>query len=105
MPRLSTTFLIASAGFASLMISAETASAKIVCNGAFQIVQGQQISTPYCEDNYLAAVAREYGIHVSASAVRWNPSVKERVCYTIGHDIRVSSICAGYRKPFFQRRF
>lgn len=106
MPRLSTTFILASAGFLALTVGAETANARIVCKGAFQIVQGQPIATPYCEDNNLAAVAREYGIQVSASSVRRSPSVKQRICADIGYDNRVSSACAGYREnPFLRRRF
>lgn len=71
-------------------------SAKIVCRGAFQIVDGQPIATPYCEDSNVAQVAREYGIHVSAREVRSNPGTKARICRFIGQDNRVRSACAGY---------
>ena len=98
-----TAFVLAGA---ALLIAAagERAEARIVCDGAYQIVQGSPVATPYCEDNYLAAVARSYGMKVSAAAVRSNPSTKAQVCYTIGHDIRVTDICASYRRDG-RRRF
>ncbi len=104
---------VASRAFFSAVLSAvavvavgtETGSAKIVCQGAFQIVDGQPIATPYCEDNNVAAVAREYGIHVSAREVRSNPGTKARVCRFIGHDNRVRSACAGYRDSVPRRWF
>ena len=77
-------------------LGAGMADAKIVCRGQFQIVDGQAIATPYCEDSNVAAVAREYGIVVSASEVRRNPGTKARICRFIGHDNRVRSACAGY---------
>ena len=97
--------LLASFGLTALMLGAGTASARIVCDGAYQIVSGQPIATPYCEDAYLAEVAGEYGMRVTASAVRSSPSLKERVCRVIGHDNRVQSACAAYREPFLNRRF
>ncbi len=73
------------------------ATAKIRCNGPYQVVQGNQIATPYCGDNYLAQVARGYGSSVSARAIRQSPSKKEEICNWIGHDPRVQDICAGFR--------
>ena len=95
-------FLLAGA---ALALGAGSASAKIICNGPYQIVSGQPIATPYCEDAYLAEVAREYGMRVTASAVRSSPSIKERICRIIGHDNRVQSACTAYREPFLHRRF
>ncbi len=77
--------------------AAAPASAKIRCDGRYQIVHGQgPISTPYCEDNYLAYVARGYGMHVSGRAVRRNPHVKEQACRVAGYDDRVRDICADW---------
>ncbi|MCL4767801.1 MAG: hypothetical protein KJZ80_16360 [Hyphomicrobiaceae bacterium] len=97
--------LFAGFGVAALVLGGPTASARIACDGAYQIVNGQPVATPYCEDGYLAEVAREYGMRVSAAAVRSSPSVKERVCRLIGHDNRAQSACAAYREPFLRRRF
>lgn len=74
------------------------AQARIKCSDEFQVVRGQgHISTPYCQDEYLARVARGYGIRVSGSAIRRSVSRKEEVCRAIGHDGRVSNICQPYR--------
>lgn len=75
---------------------ANPASAAIRCNDDYQVVQGNEISTPYCGDNYLANVARKYGIRVSNAEIRNNPNRKGEVCRMIGHDIRVKDACAGY---------
>jgi hypothetical protein len=66
----------------------------IECDEDFQIVNGQPISTPYCRDGYLAAVAREHGFRTSAGEMRNNPSRKEEICRFIGSDIRVQTACA-----------
>lgn len=84
----------------------DIAEAQIRCDGRFQIIQGARHSTPYCEDNYLAAVAREYGMRVDPRAVRNEPSVKAEVCRFVGRDGRVRDICAGYldngrNRPWF----
>lgn len=85
---------------AALSISAvEQAEARIKCNGAYQVVRGQgEIATPYCEDEYLARVARGYGVRISGSAIRRSPARKEEVCRHIGHDGRISEICQQYRR-------
>ena len=90
--------LMAGIGLAFLMASTLSAQAKIKCEGHFQIVKGQgKISTPYCEDNYLAAIARNtYGRKVSGSSIRHNPNLKAEVCRQVGHDYRLTSICAGH---------
>jgi len=73
----------------------QSAEAKIRCVNQWQIVNGQKISTPYCEDAYLARVAQQSGMRVSAAAIRQNPLTKEKACALVGSDIRVQSICAG----------
>lgn len=98
--------LVPAAAFLSFAVLATPASA-ITCDGNFQLQRnGQPIATPYCEDNNLAAVAREYGMRVSASAVRANPSVKEQACRLVGDDNRVRDTCAPYRMdlPRFDHR-
>lgn len=75
------------------------------CKGPYQIIRGHgEISTPFCEDNYLAQVAREYGMNVSNRAVRENPNLKTDVCILVGHDIRVSNICIGFMPEDRNRR-
>lgn len=80
------------------LVAAATPAAAIPCEGNFQVQRdGNRIATPYCEDGYLAVVAREYGMRVSAHEIRWNPSEKGRVCRFIGEDNRVRDTCANYR--------
>lgn len=74
----------------------DPAHAAIVCEGNFQIVKGQPISTPYCREKELARVARSYGWRVSDKAVRHSESTKAQICRAIGYDNRVREICAPY---------
>ncbi len=71
------------------------ADAKIRCKGPFQIIKGVgHHATPYCQDNYLARIARSYGWKVGNRSVRNNPSLKARICRQIGHDNRLIAICS-----------
>ena len=73
----------------------ESIAAKIRCQGAYQIIQGSLHATPWCEDEYLARVARSYGMRISGRQVRQDPFAKERACRLAGHDTRVRDICSG----------
>src|SRR5690242_10114771 len=50
------------------------------------------LATPYCQDELVAEVAREYGMKASVQAIRSNPNFKREVCRLIGQDIRVKKI-------------
>jgi hypothetical protein len=69
------------------------ASAAITCRKGAQLVAGNYISTPYCQDKLLAEVAREYGFKVSFAEIRDNPNTKRNVCVYVGRDIRVQENC------------
>lgn len=87
------------------LIAPLPAEAKIRCKGQYQVIKGvEHLSTPYCEDNYLATVAAQYGSRVSAKAIRNNPHRKQEVCQLVGHDNRVSSICSQYNDFSGQNR-
>jgi hypothetical protein len=92
--RLAATVLLA-----TVMVAAAhaPATARIVCDGGFQIVRGQPIATLYCAEENLAQVAQSYGMHVSVEALRRSESTKASVCRSIGHDNRVRSVCLPYR--------
>lgn len=83
---------------AASLTTAAPAVAAIKCQGNYQVVQGRLIATPYCQDGYLAQVARQYGFHVTAHEMRWNPSKKQEVCQAIGYDNRVFEACIGFRR-------
>jgi hypothetical protein len=74
-----------------------TAEARINCDGNYQIVQGQLIATPYCQEQNLARVAQGYGMRVSFEAIRRSDSIKADVCRAIGHDNRVRETCIPFR--------
>ena len=69
----------------------------ITCVDQFQYSAGRWIATPFCEDLYLASVAREYGARLHPFALLDNPNKKVRICDFIGFDHRVQSLCTGYR--------
>jgi hypothetical protein len=81
-------------GLAAVVLTVAGPALAIECNKGYQRVQGQDLATPYCQDNYLAEVARSFGVRTSAEAIRNNPSTKREVCRLVGRDIRVQSNCA-----------
>jgi hypothetical protein len=91
-----------SVSIGALVASVDEAAA-IRCEGRFQIVQGNPLSTPYCEDAYLATVARQYGMNVSGAAIRASETVKGQVCRLVGRDGRVSDICIGHLERIVPR--
>jgi len=98
--------LISAATLLALGVLAASPASAIECEGNFQVQNnGNRIATPFCQDGYLAIVAREYGMSVSAEAIRYNPSVKERACRFVGQDNRVKDTCANYRFESDRFRF
>jgi hypothetical protein len=84
---------LAAASATMLLVSSAVAEAKIECRDGFQVVEGREISTPYCNDNLVAQVAREHGMKVSEETVRNSPSAKDEVCRFVGSDIRIQNYC------------
>ncbi len=85
--------IAAGTGGAAILGFAGGTQAEIACNKGFQLVAGSWLSTPYCQDAYVADVARQYGFSASASQVRNNPLFKQRLCRFIGADIRIKESC------------
>lgn len=83
----------AAAVTAGVSMASGPAAAAIKCENGYQRVQGNLISTPYCQDALLAAVARQYGFKTSAAAIRQNPNHKREICRFVGRDIRVQENC------------
>ncbi len=82
--------LILPAVFTALLSSPALA---ITCQGDYQVVGGQRISTPYCRDGVLAAVARASGFRVSDAAVRLQAGKKSELCRYLNSDIRAQPAC------------
>jgi hypothetical protein len=89
-PRLKTTAVAAGVWLFAL---ASAADAKIACDKGYQRVQDAWLSTPYCQDAYVAEVAHEYGFSASPAQVRNDPLFKQRICRFIGGDIRIKESC------------
>lgn len=83
----------AAAALTIAALASTPAAAKIKCRDGNQLVAGSWISTPYCRDNQVAEVARQYGFKVSDEAIRSNPNYKRRICRFIVDDIRVTESC------------
>ena len=81
----------------SVLQEAQAGRYKLKCQGRYQVVDGSFISTPPCENAYLARIARSYGFKVSTRQMRKNPNKKAYICSAIGHDTRVSDFCSTYR--------
>lgn len=85
--RIGASVALLSAGF---VLPAE---AKIACNKGYQLVQGSWLATPYCQDQYVAQVAHDYGFKASPDRVRNEPLFKQHLCRFIGQDIRIKESC------------
>ena len=88
---------------AILVFPYATASAAIKCNGNYQVVNGSEISTPYCRDNQLARLGRKSGFRYSDREIRNSPSAKRELCRYMRSDIEVQTACAevGGGRPRF----
>jgi hypothetical protein len=90
---MSSTIKVATPTLVVCLVATATSAQAIRCNGSYQVVNGHEISTPYCRDNALAAVARAHGFDVSDSTIRNNPTRKSEICRWIGSDIRTRPAC------------
>ena len=79
------------------------ASAAIRCNGNYQVVNGSEISTPYCRDNQLARLGRQRGFKYSDGEIRNSPNAKRELCRYMRSDIEVQTACGevGSDRPRF----
>jgi hypothetical protein len=82
---------------------ASPAAARIECRGNFQVTKYGLISTPYCEEEQIARVARSYGARVTGAEVRNNALTKVYLCQVYGSDIRLKGSCAGYAPELYGR--
>ncbi len=74
--------------------AASQARGAIRCDGNFQIVDGMRVSTPYCQDENLAAQQRKQGSKVTGSEIRSRPDLKREAC-TLAFPENETT-CAGY---------
>ena len=83
----------------SAVASVTPAYAGIDCRNGYQVVSGNLIATPYCQDKQLAEVARSRGLKVTFAEIRDNPNLKREVCQIVGRDIRVAQTCIDANMP------
>jgi hypothetical protein len=76
-----------------LVAGGPSAEGAIKCRNGYQIVNGSEIATPYCQDNLVAQVARQYGFKASEAEVRNNPNYKRELCRFVGRDNRLTTAC------------
>ncbi len=74
--------------------TAAPAEAKIRCQGVFQVTKYGLHATPYCEEQRIAQVARQYGYDVRDSGLD-----KIKFCMAYGYDNRLREACAPYYPP------
>ena len=95
------TIITAAVFAAALSVSSVTwmseASAAIPCKGRYQVVRGDLIATPYCQDKLLVRVAQEYGMKLTFRKLRASFSSRISACRFVGHDHRVADICHSLR--------
>lgn len=73
-------FLIALTALGAAAVTVPAAEAAIVCKDGFQKSGGNWISTPYCNDEHLAQIARRHGVKVSGNDMRYDWGKKVEVC-------------------------
>ena len=88
--------------FATSACILATPASAITCRQGYQLVNGQWLATPYCQDELLAQVGREHGFHSTAEHIRSNPNYKKELCRFVFGDIRVQENCitAGVPEAF-----
>lgn len=82
-------------GLATLLAAVLAASPAVAikCQNGNQLVQGNWLATPYCQDQLLAQVATERGFKASLAQIRNNPNYKKELCRSLFNDIRVQMTC------------
>ena len=88
--------ILAMAVAAFCFVTVPAAARGIACDDGYQITSAGTFSSPYCQDELLAEVARSYGMKTSGHAIRENVNYKREVCRFVGRDTRAQQACAGF---------
>ena len=96
------TATLAAAAILAVSLAAP-ASARIQCQGNFQVTKYGLLATPYCEEREIARVARSYGANVTDAEVRDKPLTKVYLCQVYGHDNRLKGSCGAYAPELYGR--
>jgi hypothetical protein len=95
---MQTKHILASCSLVAGLALAQPAAA-IKCENGFQRIKDDLIQTPFCQDAYLAQVARLYGFTVSDAKIRNDPNYKKSICRYVFNDIRVQETCMSAGVP------
>ena len=68
-------------------------AAAIDCKDGYQLIKGNLLATPYCQDKLLFEVANARGFTTSFEAIRNDPNHKKELCRFLFSDIRVQMTC------------
>ncbi len=91
------------AGAIAMAVLTTAARAEIKCdNDGNQLVQGNWLATPYCQDKLLFRVANERGFKTSFAEIRNNPNHKKELCRFLYTDIRVQMTCLDAGVPEYR---
>jgi hypothetical protein len=71
------------------------------CQDGAQLIKGNWMATPYCQDKLLFEVANSRGFTTSFAAIRNNPNHKKELCRFLFTDIRVQMTCLDAGVPEF----
>jgi hypothetical protein len=87
--------LLSSVCAAVIMAAAASPAQAINCREGFQFQRnGEVVSTPYCEAEFLAKLAREHGFFVTGADIRHDPEAMDKACQIAGGDYGTLSTCA-----------
>ena len=72
--------MLIGAAVAGLHFATPASRAAIVCDGNFQMVAGTAVSTPFCQDENLAALRSTRAVRTSGDQIRRQPELKQQAC-------------------------
>jgi hypothetical protein len=84
--------------------AASPAAAVPNCQDGAQLIKGNWMATPYCQDMLLFEVANSRGFTTSFEAIRNNPNHKKELCRFLYTDIRVEMTCLNAGVPEYYAR-
>jgi hypothetical protein len=84
--------------------AASPSAAEPSCQDGVQLIKGNWMATPYCQDMLLFEVANSRGFTTSFEAIRNNPNHKKELCRFLFTDIRVEMTCLNAGVPEYYAR-
>lgn len=80
-----------------MLPSISSAKERGYCNGPHGPINSiRDLFGTYCEAAYMARVARDFGMNVTAEQVYASKLLKVEICHFVGHDIRIQNLCVSY---------